>query len=75
MCRILAALLVLSIRLPVYGQDSEGLKQVAEAKENYEAYLKFDPSGRFISQAKKCLDRLQNERAGELSTQKQSSKR
>lgn len=40
-------------------QSLEGLKQMDEARENYKAYLKLQPHGRFADQAKRALERVQ----------------
>ncbi|HEY6251681.1 MAG TPA: hypothetical protein VI685_17115 [Candidatus Angelobacter sp.] len=47
-------------------QSLEGLGQADEARDDYAAYLKLDPSGHFVDQAKKALDRLQSKNADKV---------
>ncbi|HLJ28696.1 MAG TPA: hypothetical protein VKY85_18450 [Candidatus Angelobacter sp.] len=45
-------------------QSLEGLHQADAAREDYAAYLKLEPNGRFAGEAKKALERLQEKNAG-----------
>jgi len=47
-------------------QSLEGQGQADEARDDYAAYLKLEPNGRFVEQAKKALDRLQSRNADKL---------
>ena len=40
-------------------QSLEGLHQIDEARQDYETYLRLQPEGKFAAQAKKALERLQ----------------
>ena len=44
-------------------QSLEGLQQIDEAREQYQAYLKLDPQGQYAVQAGKALERLQGKSA------------
>lgn len=44
-------------------QSLEGLGQIDEAREDYQAYLKLQPQGQFAGQANKALERLQGKSA------------
>lgn len=39
-------------------QALEGLRQIDDARQVYEVYLKLDPKGKFATQARKALDGL-----------------
>lgn len=47
-----------------FAQSLEGLHQADEARQAYAAYLKLEPKGRFVGEAKKALERLQTKNAG-----------
>jgi tetratricopeptide (TPR) repeat protein len=44
-------------------QSLEGLRQVDEARDQYQTYLKLDPKGQYAAEASKALERLQGKSA------------
>jgi hypothetical protein len=47
-------------------QALEGLHRADEAREGYATYLKLEPKGHFVSDAKKAIDRLQSKNADSM---------